>query len=142
VDRINTGKESEPHQRNVHGNLSRNKALYENLLKGKLDQLTNEKKGTVQSVLLQYAHVCHDEETAQKAKPVAVQRGFKNVSRSCIQYPKIGLRKNAEKWLSGQDTYTVHKTVRNMFPRNPCTVTNIDDVRRNGSRRFNYSGKI
>ena len=64
MDRINTGKESEPHQRNRHGILSRNKALYENLLKGKLDHLTNEKKGTVEPVLLQYAHICHDEDTS------------------------------------------------------------------------------
>jgi len=33
-----------------------------------------------------------------------------------------------EEWLSGQDTYTLHKPVRKRFPRNPYTVTNIDDV--------------
>jgi hypothetical protein len=32
-------------------------------------------------------------------------------------------------WLSGQNTYTLHKPVRKRFPRNPYTVTNIDDVR-------------
>ena len=31
-------------------------------------------------------------------------------------------------WLSGQKTYTLHKPVRKRFPRNPYTVTNIDDV--------------
>ena len=31
-------------------------------------------------------------------------------------------------WLSGQNTYTLHKPVRKRFPRNPYTVTNIDDV--------------
>jgi len=31
-------------------------------------------------------------------------------------------------WLSGQNTYTLHKPVRNRFPRNPYTVTIIDDV--------------
>ena len=30
--------------------------------------------------------------------------------------------------LSGQNTYTLHKPVRKRFPRNPYTVTNIDDV--------------
>ena len=30
--------------------------------------------------------------------------------------------------LSGQNTYTLHKPVRKTFPRNPYTVTNIDDV--------------
>jgi len=33
-----------------------------------------------------------------------------------------------EEWLSGQNTYTLHKPVRKMFPRNPYIVTNIDDV--------------
>jgi len=36
--------------------------------------------------------------------------------------------RNVEEWLSGQDTYTLHKPVRKRFPRNPYTVTNIDDV--------------
>jgi len=30
--------------------------------------------------------------------------------------------------LSGQNTYALHKPVRNRFPRNPYTLTNIDDV--------------
>ena len=33
-------------------------------------------------------------------------------------------KKNVEEWLSGQDTYTLHKPVRKRFPRNPY----IDDV--------------
>ena len=32
------------------------------------------------------------------------------------------------KWLSNQNTYTLNKPVRKCFPRNPYTVTNIDDV--------------
>jgi len=35
---------------------------------------------------------------------------------------------NVKKWLSGQDTYTLHKPVRKRLHRNPYTVTNIDDV--------------
>jgi len=35
---------------------------------------------------------------------------------------------NVEEWPSGQDTYTLHKPVRKSFPRNPFTVTNIDDI--------------
>ena len=31
-------------------------------------------------------------------------------------------------WLSGHNTYTLHKPVRKRFPLNPYTVTNIDDV--------------
>jgi hypothetical protein len=31
-------------------------------------------------------------------------------------------------WLSGQNTYTLHKPVRKRFSRNPYTVTTIDDV--------------
>jgi len=37
-------------------------------------------------------------------------------------------KRNVEEWLSGQDTYNLHKPVRKRFPRNPYTVTNIDDV--------------
>ena len=33
-----------------------------------------------------------------------------------------------EEWLVSQNTYTLHKPVRKRFPRNPYTVTNIDDV--------------
>ena len=32
-----------------------------------------------------------------------------------------------EEWLSSQNTYTLHKQVRKKFPRNPYTVTNVDD---------------
>jgi hypothetical protein len=35
---------------------------------------------------------------------------------------------DVEEWLSGQDTYTLHKPAGKRFPRNPYTVTNIDDV--------------
>ena len=37
-------------------------------------------------------------------------------------------KKHVEEWLSSQNTYTLHKQVRKRFPRNPYTVTNIDDV--------------
>jgi len=37
-------------------------------------------------------------------------------------------KRDVEDWLSGQDTYTLHKPARKRFPRNPYTVTNIDDV--------------
>jgi hypothetical protein len=33
-----------------------------------------------------------------------------------------------EEWLSGQNTHTLHKPLRKRFPRNPYTITNIDDV--------------
>jgi hypothetical protein len=35
-------------------------------------------------------------------------------------------KRNVEEWLSGQDTYTLHKPARKRFPRSPYTVTNID----------------
>ena len=37
-------------------------------------------------------------------------------------------KRDVEDWLSGPKTYTLHKPVRKIFPRNPYTVTNIDDV--------------
>ena len=36
--------------------------------------------------------------------------------------------RNVEEWLSSHDTYTLHKPVRETFPRNSYTVTNIDDI--------------
>jgi hypothetical protein len=33
-----------------------------------------------------------------------------------------------EEWLSGQTTHTLHKPARKRFPRNPYSITNIDDV--------------
>jgi len=35
---------------------------------------------------------------------------------------------NVENWLSGQDTYTLHKPVRKTVSRNPHTATNVDDI--------------
>ena len=37
-------------------------------------------------------------------------------------------RGTVDEWLSGHNTYTPHKPVCESFPRNPYTVTNIDDV--------------
>jgi hypothetical protein len=37
-------------------------------------------------------------------------------------------KKDVQEWLSAQDTYTLHKVARKRFPRNPYTLTNIDDV--------------
>jgi len=35
---------------------------------------------------------------------------------------------DVEEWLSGQNTYTLHMSVRKKFPRNRYTVTNINDA--------------
>ena len=35
---------------------------------------------------------------------------------------------DVEEWLSGENTYNLHKPFRKRFPRNPYTVTNIDDI--------------
>ena len=37
-------------------------------------------------------------------------------------------KKDVQDWLASQNAYTLHKPVRKRFPRNPYTVTNIDDV--------------
>jgi hypothetical protein len=37
-------------------------------------------------------------------------------------------RKDVQEWLSAQDTNTLHKPVRKIFPRDPYPVTNIDDI--------------
>ena len=46
-----------------------------------------------------------------------------------------------EVWLSGQNTYTLHKPVRKRFPRNPYNVTSIDDLG-NGPRRYKLPFEI
>ena len=52
--------------------------------------------------------------------------GFRSVAKlvKASKHKKRGV----EEWLAGQNTYTLHKPVRKSFPRNPYTVTNIDDV--------------
>jgi hypothetical protein len=37
-------------------------------------------------------------------------------------------KKDVEDWLESQNAYTTHKPVRKRFPRNPYTVTNINDL--------------
>ena len=37
-------------------------------------------------------------------------------------------KRDIGEWLSGQNTYTLHRLVRKKFPRNPYSLTNIDDV--------------
>ena len=37
-------------------------------------------------------------------------------------------RSDVEKWLAGQDTYTLHKPARKRFPHNSYTSNNIDDT--------------
>jgi len=37
-------------------------------------------------------------------------------------------KRDVQEWLSGQNPYTLRKPVRKKFPRNPYTVTNIDNV--------------
>ena len=37
-------------------------------------------------------------------------------------------KRDVEEWLSSQNTYTLHKPIRKMFPRYPYIVTNNDDV--------------
>ena len=49
---------------------------------------------------------------------------------SVAKFVKAGKsnKRHVEEWLSGHDIYTLHKPARKRFPRNPYTVTNIDDV--------------
>jgi transposase InsO family protein len=52
--------------------------------------------------------------------------GFTSVAK-LAQSAKTN-KKHVEEWLSGEDAYTLHKPVRKRFPRNPYTVSNLDDV--------------
>jgi hypothetical protein len=63
VDSVNAGNASGQSQRVKQGNLNRNKALYQKLLKGKLDYLSEEERARIEPVLLRYAHLFHDEDS-------------------------------------------------------------------------------
>jgi len=52
--------------------------------------------------------------------------GFGSVAR--LVKASKSKKSDVEDWLSGQNTYILHKPVRKRFPSNPYTVTNIDDV--------------
>jgi hypothetical protein len=51
--------------------------------------------------------------------------GFESVTK-LVEASKN--KKGDVKWLSGQDTYTLHKPAHKRLPRYPYTVTNIDDM--------------
>jgi len=59
VDRINTDTD-QPQKAQRKG---KNAALYDSLLRNKLDHLSREEKQILEPVLFKYAHVFHDEET-------------------------------------------------------------------------------
>ena len=52
--------------------------------------------------------------------------GFSSVAK-LVKISK-NKKRDMEEWMSSQNTYTLHKPVRKRFPRNPYTVTTIDDV--------------
>jgi transposase InsO family protein len=52
--------------------------------------------------------------------------GFGSVAK--LVKDRKNKKKDVEEWLSGQDTYTLHKPARKRFPCNPYMVANTDDV--------------
>jgi hypothetical protein len=50
-------------------------------------------------------------------------------------------RRDVEDSLSSQNAYTLLKPVRKLFPRNPYTVTNIDEVWEMDTSDFNSLSK-
>jgi len=40
----------------------------------------------------------------------------------------INKKRDVEEWLSGQNTYTLHKHEFKSFPQYPCMLTNTDEV--------------
>jgi hypothetical protein len=57
VNKVNSDRQIEPRKR------ERNEALYQKLLRGKLDHLSRKERQLIEPVLRKYAHVFHDEET-------------------------------------------------------------------------------
>lgn len=54
--------------------------------------------------------------------------GFSNVNKLWLATGKKIPRKTISEWLSGEDTYTLHKPRRLHFRRNNYLLTNIDDL--------------
>lgn len=54
--------------------------------------------------------------------------GIKRIMRELKNKKKKLKRKEVEEWLSGQDTYTLHKQVKRKFPRNRVIVFEKDEI--------------
>jgi hypothetical protein len=63
VDRINAGNGAKLSPSDDWRKQKRNEALYQKLLSGKLDHLSEEDRREIEPVLLKFTHVFHDEET-------------------------------------------------------------------------------
>jgi hypothetical protein len=63
VDSINAGCKSDADSPTKPRRRKKNEALYNKLLKGKLDHLSREDRQLIEPVLLNCAHLFHDEET-------------------------------------------------------------------------------
>ena len=62
INEVQTPAKSEP---NKPPSRRKNEALYQKLLQGKLDHLTEEDRQVIEPILWKYAHVFHDEETME-----------------------------------------------------------------------------
>ena len=63
LDMINAGNRSNLGSPTNQQRKRRNKALYQKLLQGKLDHLSEKERKSIEPVLLEYAHVFHDKKT-------------------------------------------------------------------------------
>ena len=66
VDKLNVQDNSEPQRLNNREKENKNKTLYQKLLEGKLDHLSEDNKRTLQPVLLRYAHVFHEKQISKE----------------------------------------------------------------------------
>jgi hypothetical protein len=62
IDRLNTRIEHDPSSPTKPPRNKKNEALYNKLLSGKLDHLNSDERRHIETVLLKYAHVFHDED--------------------------------------------------------------------------------
>jgi hypothetical protein len=60
VDKINLGKETNPNELTMPSRKCKDEALHDKLLRGNLDQLSQEERQHIEPVLLWYAHVFHE----------------------------------------------------------------------------------
>ena len=63
IDRLNAVSRADEGQIEIAQTQKRNEVLYRKLLQGKLEYLTHKEKQLLETVLLKYAHVFHDEES-------------------------------------------------------------------------------
>jgi hypothetical protein len=96
VDKINTGSQASSNVQTRPQRKRKNEALYNKLLQEKLDHLPQEERQLINSVLVKYAHVFHDEETNDFKATDVIEHEILVDDVRPIKRPHIELRRLPE----------------------------------------------